>query len=188
MDKGNRKLKRFREHQLTKKGRRDLFLILMAPVHFWAILMFFLNFPKSEVRLWTAIGLFSYDVVIAFVDSSLLFLLVYIIGYGLPAQWKEERRILFLGNLGFTIVLGLIFAQYLDSSPLKPGQMWSLVGLMSFLFLVFFEYFSLTRTEIGAAHLELFYRSKILAYLYLGLDVFGLVIILLRNIFWVRMI
>ena len=172
---------------LSKNTRKELFLILAAPIHFWAVLMFFLNFPKSELRFWTAIGLLSYDMVIAFIDSILLFLIVYLVGVILPKQWDEDKKLLFLGNLGFTIFLGLIFGQFLDSSPLKRWQMWGIVGVISLLFLAFFEYFSLTKKSVAAIHLDFFNRLTFLSYMFLGLDILGLGIIFVRNIFWLRM-
>ena len=172
----------------SKKGLKSLFLLCVFPIHFWSILIFFLNNFPERVNLgaWDSIGLLAYHNILSFFEALLFFLILIVLGLLVPKHWSEDKKILFFGNLAWITWFGLILAQYMDSAPMKRGRMWFIVGSISIVMMVFFEYASLNNEDIGAFHLDLFERVQVLSYFFLMLDLISVFVILLRNIFWIR--
>jgi hypothetical protein len=87
------------------------------PLHAWTLVLAFrdLSWVADRTNAWDAVGVLSYGLVFALVESILLFLVAVLLGYLLPASWGPRRRMAVLSV--FVLVLSL----------------WAMVGQLFFL-------------------------------------------------------
>lgn len=174
--------------QLSKKGMRRIFLICAAFIHFWAVLRFLDQLEwLQDLGLWQMAGFFSYMLLLALLEAVLVWALLIGINFLLPKKWTEDQRVLFLGNFAWIGWLTLIFGQYLLPNELPTGIVMGIVVVMGMLVMAVVQLSSFKRESIGAVQLDLFGRAEVLAVIFLGLDLVSLVVVLLRNIFWLRL-
>ena len=174
--------------RLSNNGIKRVFLICAAFIHFWAVLRFLDQLEwLQELGLWQTAGFFSYMLLLALLEALLVWAILVGISLLLPKTWAEDQKVLFLGNFAWISWLALIFAQYLLPNELPTGVVLGVVAALGVLVMAVVQWFTLKRASIGAVQLDLFSRVEVLAVLFLGLDVVSLVVVLLRNIFWLRL-
>lgn len=156
-----------------------------------------LSWLTERTNLWDAIGVASYGMLFAFVESVLLFLVVILVGLVIPKQWHSDRRITFLALLilitsAWGMMSQLLFLwnislppmaiQFLRSShhPLRVLYAGSLVIVASTVLLLVFLFVRL-KTSVALMQ-NIMERISLITVLYLLFDVLGLVIVLIRNI------
>ena len=172
---------------LNRKKMLWLFLICVFPIHFWAILIFLNNLSwLLESGIWFVLGVFSYQLLLAFLEAFLMFVFLVLLSPWLPKTWSEDIKIMFLGNLAWVAWMGLIITQYLSPNLMKFEIVLLIAGGITVAIFITVQYFSLKNTSIARVHLDIFNRIQILAHLFLGFDVLGFLFILMRNIFWIR--
>ena len=101
----------FITQRYSKKELWSLFLICAFPLHLWTLIFAFrdISWLTERTNLWDAIGVVSYGMIFAFVESVMIFLVLALLGLILPAQWYSDRRIAFLSLLILlTSVWGMI--------------------------------------------------------------------------------
>jgi len=179
------KLKKMRF--LTRKKMLWLFLICVFPIHFWAILIFLNNLSwLLESGLWFVLGVFSYQLLLAFLEAFLMFVFLVLLSPWLPRIWTEDIKIMFLGNLAWVAWMGLIFFQSISPNSMNfLTTIFIAVGITGAI-IIAIQYFSLRNTSIAKVNIDIFDRIQILAYLFLGFDVLGFLFILIRNLFWIK--
>ena len=178
-------LKYFR---LSKNGMKRLFLICAAFIHFWAVLRFLDQLDwLQDLGLWQMAGFFSYMLLLALLEAVLVWVLLMGISILLPKSWTEDQMVLFLGNFAWVSWLVLIFAQYLLPNELSAGVVAGVVAVIGVLVMAVVQWLTFKRDVIGAVQLDLFKRVEVLAVIFLGLDSVSLVVVILRNIFWLRL-
>lgn len=178
-------LKYFR---LSKNGMKRLFLICAAFIHFWAVLRFLDQLDwLQDLGLWQMAGFFSYMLLLALLEAVLVWVLLMGISILLPKSWTEDQMVLFLGNFAWVSWLVLIFAQYLLPNELSAGVVAGVVAVIGVLVMAVVQWLTFKRDVIGAVQLDLFTRVEVLAVIFLGLDSVSLVVVILRNIFWLRL-
>ena len=174
--------------RLTKNGMKQLFLVCVAFIHFWAVLRFLDQLDwLQDLGLWQMVGFFSYMVLLASLEAVLVWVLLMGIGILLPKSWTEDQIVLFLGNFAWVGWLILIFAQYLLPNELPAGVVAGVVAVIGVLVMAVVQWLTLKQDAIGAVQLDLFSRVEVLAVIFLGLDSVSLVVVILRNIFWLRL-
>src|SRR4026207_921538 len=91
----------------TRGGLWSLFLMCALPLHAWTLILAFrdLAWLTDRTNSWDAIGVLSYGLLFALVESVILFLLVACLGLLLPRNWEPQRRTALLGI--FALVLSL---------------------------------------------------------------------------------
>jgi len=183
----------------TRKGLYQLFMVCAFPIHVWAIIMAFRDFSwvAERTNVWDAIGLFSYAVVFALLETSGVFLIVFLIGLFLPNQWDVEKRLAILGTLFLVLAVWTILGQLysMNGYPLPrwifdflirsnhPFRwIWGGVFLPVLVSVFVPGVFMLRSGKGRRAVLEVFERISVLSSLYLLFDVAGIVVLVLRNI------
>ena len=156
-----------------------------------------LSWLAERTNLWDAIGVASYGMLFAFVESLLLFLVVLLVGLVIPKQWHSDRRLTFLALLilitwAWGMISQLLFLwnlslplpaiQFLRGSqhPLRVLYAGSLVIVASTVLLLVFLFVKL-KTSVAFMQ-NIMERISLITMLYLLLDLLGLVIVLIRNI------
>jgi len=189
----------FITQRYSKKGLWSLFLICAFPLHLWTLIFAFrdISWLTERTNLWDAIGVVSYGMIFAFVESVMIFLVLALLGLILPAQWYSDRRIAFLSLLilltsvwGMISQLLLVWSvplpiqaiQFLRSSnhPLRMLYAACLVVVAPTILLP--VYLFIKSKKSIAFMQDLIERLSLLATFYLFFDFVGLIIVMIRNI------
>jgi hypothetical protein len=189
----------FITQRYSKKGLWSLFLICAFPLHLWTLIFAFrdISWLTERTNLWDAIGVVSYGMIFAFVESVVIFLVLALLGLILPAQWYSDRRIAFLSLLilltsvwGMISQLLLVWSvplpiqaiQFLRSSnhPLRMLYAACLVVVTPTILLP--VYLFIKSKKSIAFMQDLIERLSLLATFYLFFDFVGLIIVMIRNI------
>lgn len=178
----------------------SLFLICAFPLHVWTILLFLrdISWLSERTNLWDAIGVGSYGLLYAFVESLLAFVVVVLLGLFLtPRHWAVDKRISFLSLLVLILSVWGMIVQLLFLWQVFPPD-W-IVGLLirwgrpllglyliSLLFVVpsvvLPVYLFLRSDRMTRSIREFSERLSPLMTAYLFLDLAGLIIVIIRNI------
>ncbi len=155
-----------------------------------------ISWLTERTSLWDALGVASYGLVFAFVESVVLFLVVALLGLFLPRHWPPGRRVTFLALLvlitsAWGMLSQLLFLwdvslpspaiQYLRSSdhPLRVLYAGSLaVVVLTVLSPVVF--FVRSKRSVSSMQ-NVMERISLLTIFYLLFDLLGLVIVVIRN-------
>jgi hypothetical protein len=169
------------------------------PLHAWTLVLAFrdLSWVTDRTNAWDAVGVLSYGLVFALVESTLFFLMAALLGYLMSPRWEMGRRI------GVLIIVVLVLS------------LWAMVGQLFFLLNIrvpaaILQFLAHTghplrilyvavpaivaatfviplilvlRTGRGMRVMQgLIERLSLLAMLYLVLDAAALVIVIIRNV------
>jgi len=189
----------FITQRYSKKGLWSLFLICAFPLHLWTLIFAFrdISWLTERTNLWDAIGVVSYGMIFAFVESVVIFLVLALLGLILPAQWYSDRRIAFLSLLilltsvwGMISQLLLVWSvplpiqaiQFLRSSN-HPLRMLYAACLAVVTPTILIPVYLFMKSKKSIAFMQdLMERLSLLATFYLFFDFVGLIIVVLRNI------
>ncbi len=176
----------------------SLFLMCAFPVHVWTILLALRDFEwvTERTNSWDAIGVLSYGLLFAFVESLLIFALACLAGFFISTFWDEPHRIALLSS--WVLVLAG-YAVYVQAASLWGASLPA--SLLHFaassahpirvLYLTLLGPVALTITVPVLLILywrkfftfiqSLFERISLLAAMYLFLDAASLIIVVIRN-------
>ena len=151
----------------------------------------------ERTNLWDAIGVISYGMIIALVESILVFLVVILIGFLTPARWNSDQRIAFLSLLYLITSLWAVASQLLflwevnlpeaavqflreSEHPLRILYAGTLAVVAS---TVFLPIVSFVRSRQAVPFMQgLMERFSTLTVFYLVFDLIGLIVVMIRNI------
>jgi len=169
------------------------------PLHAWTLILAFrdISWLTDRTNAWDAVGVTSYGLVFAFVESLVFFALVVLLGYLVPGSWEVNRRVALMTALALVASLWAMLEQlfflvgtgfpgwfvgFLVGSG-HPARVFIvlLVGVVGLTVLV--PALLVMRSERAYRSVRgLIDRLSILTMFYLVLDVIGLVIVIIRNI------
>jgi hypothetical protein len=192
-------LNRFFAQRYNRQGLWTLFLMCAFPLHVWALILSFrdLSWLTERTNAIDAIGVMSYAVVLALVESLLLFGVITLLGLLVPARWSVERRVALLAVLALLLSLWAMAAQLfflLGVSPSEQTLAWLArsghpVRIMYLIALLLVTASFLTpallmlRSErVHPAVSALIDRLSLLTTVYLVFDAAGLLIVIIRNL------
>ena len=183
----------------SRQGLWSLFLMCAFPLHVWTIILAFRDFSwvTERTNAWDAIGVISYGMVFALIESLAVFLVAVLLGFMVSRKFDEGRRIALLSVLVLITALWAMASQlYFLWGISLPEQMMRFLAqsghpvrvlyaaslalvlptvlIAAFLVLKSNKVFNFVR--------ELTERLSLLTMFYLVLDVGGLVIVLIRNL------
>ncbi len=192
-------MSRFIVQRYSKQGLGSLFLTCAFPLHFWALLLAFrdISWLTERTNLWDAIGVVSYGLLFAFVESVMIFLVLVLIGIVIPLHWSSDRRVAFLGLLILLVSIWGIISQLLflwnvflpsgaiqflrsSSHALRILYAASLAVVIPTILLPVYLFVRSKRSV--AVMRDLMERFSLLTMLYLFFDAVGFVIVIIRNI------
>jgi hypothetical protein len=185
--------------QYSKQGLWSLFLICAFPLHLWTIILAFRDFSwvSERTNSWDAVGVLSYGLIFAFIESALFFLVTILLGFLISKKWEEDRRNALLGNLALiTSIWAMVSYLYFILQVSIPGQVVDFfVNLghpLRFLYAVSLAlvgitvalptYFILRSEKFLHFVRAAFERLSLLTMFYLFFDIVGLVIVIIRNV------
>jgi len=169
------------------------------PIHLWTIVLVLRDFSwvTERTNSWDAVGVAAYGMVFAFFESVVITIIVALLGYLLPKQWSENKRIALLGLLFFVVSLWVILGQLvlMLHVPL-PGSviLWlassghPLRWIYLFLFIIIslsvfcITYLFVQSEKVSKSVINLLERIAVLSALYLVFDVISVIILLVRNL------
>ena len=183
----------------SRQGLWSLFLISAFPLHLWTLILAFrdISWLTERTNVWDAIGVLSYGLLVAFVESVVIFLVIALLGFLTPRQWESDRRITFLAFLVLITSVWAIISQllflwnvslptwaiaYLRQSDHPVRIVYGAI-LMVVMPTVLLPAYSFLRTKKAVTVMQdLMERFSLLAMFYLFFDLLGVVIIVIRNL------
>jgi hypothetical protein len=169
-------------------NRSSLLLVLgycAFPIHIWALLSGFFQLSVWLVRFdtWDLVGVFSYLLLGALIETLILVAGLILLAWLLPGSWLRQRFALRAGSLGLLLP---IWSAFLISDLVRLG--WPPGALEVTLLLLFAlsiggSLWLFSRSD-KAARLFLAFgeRLLLLSLLYLALDIAGVFVVLVRNL------
>ena len=184
--------------QYSKKGLWSLYLVCAFPLHLWTIILAFRDFSwvTERTNSWDAVGVLSYGLVFAFIESLAVFLVAILRGYLVSKKWSEDRRNALLGNLVLiTSLWAMVSYLFFILEISIPGQtidflvnlkhplrfMYAISLALVGLTVALPTYFILRSVKFLGFIKGLFERLSLLTLFYLFFDVVGLIIVIVRN-------
>lgn len=169
------------------------------PLHIWTIVLAFRDFSwiSDRTNSWDSIGVLSYGLVYALIESIALFIIIAILGFLVSKKWEENRRITLLSVLAIIISIWAMFSNlYFLKELSPPPYVFSiLIGFEHPLRSLYAITFALlASTFLIPSYLILQFekpyqfikdgldRLSLLMTLYLFFDFAALIVILIRNI------
>jgi hypothetical protein len=183
----------------SKQGLWSLFLICAFPLHLWTIILALRDFSwvSERTNSWDAVGVLSYGLIFAFIESAIVFLVTILLGFLVSKKWEEDRRNALLGNLVLiTSLWAMASYLYFILQVTLPEQTIALfVNLnhpLRFLYAISLPVIGVTvaiptyfilRSEKFLQFIKgLFERLNVLTQVYLFFDFIGLIIVIVRNV------
>ena len=183
----------------SRKGLWSLFLICAFPLHLWTLILAFrdVSWLTERTNVWDAVGVISYGMIFALVESLLVFLVLILVGLSTPRQWEVNKRIAFLAFLILILSVWAMISQllflwnvslpapavdYLRHSD-HPFRILYGACLLVVTATILLPAYSFLRTENAVTVMQnLMERFSLLSTFYLAFDLLGLIIILVRNL------
>ena len=181
------------------QGLKSLFLMCALPLHIWTFVLAFRDFSwiSDQTNSWGSIGVLSYGLVYALIESIALFIFIAILGFLVSKKWEENRRITLLSVLAIIIsiwamVSNLYFLMEISPPPqvinifigfthplrsiyaITISLLASTFLIPSFLILQLKKPYQFIKDGLD--------RLSLLMTLYLFFDFAALIVILIRNI------
>ena len=169
------------------------------PLHVWAFILAFMDFPwvAERTNTWDALGVISYGLIFALIESVIVFWVTAIAGLLISTKWEEPRRVALLSALVLVLsgwamydqahfMWGLSFPagvlQYAAHSE-HPVRVLYLFLLGPILLTVLTPVVLILQRDRAFTFAQgLIERFSFLAAFYLFFDAAGLVIVVIRNI------
>jgi hypothetical protein len=182
----------------SRQGLWSLFLICAFPLHAWTLVLSLRDFSwvTERTNSWDAIGVISYGLIFALVESVVVFLVVVLLGYLVSSKWGEEQQIAVMSNLVLLTSLWAMVSQLFFMLEVSvPGSVIEyLVHLnhpVRFLYMISLiaagvtitmpTYMILRSNRILQMYRGFLERLSLLTLFYLFFDVIGLIIVIVRN-------
>ena len=183
----------------SKQGLWTLFLISAFPLHVWTFVLALRDFSwvSERTNSWDAIGVMSYGLLFALIESVAVFLVAILLGFLISKKWDEERRNALLGTLVLMTSLWAIvsYLYFLMQVAVSGNFINFVVGLahpLRFLYAISLAvvgltvflptYFLLRSDKFLQAIRGFFERLSLLMIFYLFFDFVGLVLVIVRNV------
>lgn len=183
----------------SKQGLWSLFLICAFPLHVWTIILAFRDFSwvTERTNSWDALGVVSYGLIFAFIESVVVFLVAILLGFLISKKWSEDRRITLMGILVFIASLWAMvsYLYFMLGWALSGETILFFAGLahpLRFLYAISLAlvaptvalpaYFVLRSEKFLKGVQGFFERLSLLTLFYLFFDFVGLVIVIIRNV------
>jgi hypothetical protein len=183
----------------TRLGLWSLFVICAFPQHVWAFVLALrdVSWVAERTNAWDAVGVVSYGLVFALVESLILFGVMVLLGYLVSGSWDADRRVSLLAvlvliaslwamleQLYFLIGTGqphwLLHLLIASGHPLR--YFFALVVAVVVLSVVVPAFLVIRSQRAAQAIWGLIDRLSVLMVFYLLFDAVGIIIVLVRNL------
>ena len=186
-------------NRYSRSGLWLLFLSTAFPIHLWTIILVLRDFSwvAERTNAWDAVGVAAYGMIFAFIETIFVFAIIVLVGFFLPKQWEENKRIAFLSMIVFLVALWAIIGQlyFMLAIDLPSGLMmffvrsghplrWIYAGLFVLFSLTVIVpvYFFIRSEKMYRSIFNFIDRLAVLSAIYLVFDGISLVVTLVRNL------
>jgi hypothetical protein len=169
------------------------------PIHLWTIILVLRDFSwvAERTNAWDAVGVAAYGMVFAFIESVFVSIIVVLLGFLLPKQWEEKKRLAFLGLLIFIVALWAILGQlffllgfmvpapiinFLSDSSHPLRLLYAGLASLVSLTLIVPTYLIVRSDRVWRSVYNFMDRLAVLSAIYLVFDGISLIIIIFRNL------
>ena len=176
-----------------------LFSIVALPIHVWALILIFrdLSWVAERTNMWDAIGVGAYGLVLALLESFLVFFVASLAGFLVSTKWDETRRIALIGTLVTIVsiwaILGQLYFLLEYSLPVNLIQalastarplriLYGIVFMIVTPTVLLPTYAQLRSIRLNQLSLAIFDRLSLLVVLYLIMDLISIAVIFIRNL------
>ncbi len=185
----------------SRQGLWSLFLMCAFPLHLWALILFFNDYAwiAKRTNAWDAIGVGSYGLVFALVESTLVFLGAVLLGFFVSTKWEQNRRLALMsvlvlvtslwamiGQLYFLSHLSISLPVPLTLFLLRSGHPVRYLNLLAAIIIGLTvlapAFFILKSQKTLHFVMDSIERISLLTIFYLFFDFIGLIIIIIRNV------
>ena len=190
--------KGFSPKRYTRKGAWTLFLMCALPLHAWTFMLALRDYSwlADRTNAWDAIGVFSYGLLFALIETLFVFLVMLLLGFLVSRNWLEQQRIALLGSLVLIASLWAMLVQLFYILEVAiPNQAIDFLIRRShplrFMYLVTLSFVGLTVAVPTSFILrssrflrisnDFIKRLSLLSSIYMSFDIVALMIILIRN-------
>lgn len=168
-----------------------LFLVITVPLHVWPV-VYSLHVLTIYSESYT-VGLLSYSLVTALMESLLVFMALMLISFLVPRRWREETLVVQLGTLFYVAAFWLISIQVYRLMDLQEIRMIKRIylhvtrldayGIFAILFSFAAPLVLVTKVDgVKSVVFRMMDKISILASLYLMFDGIALLIAIFRNV------
>lgn len=173
----------------SREQVRLLFLAILVPVNFWALVIFLQELPAYILRMnaWDITGILAYVLTIALADSLILLFFITVIMLLLPVSFRKHHYTTAGTLIAYLTIFWLVLIQYQDTIgarlPIVQQHWFIWVWLAALLTGISAAAYLLTRSEKLEQLVRAFVdRLSLLSTLYLFLNLAGLLVVLGRNL------
>ncbi len=165
-----------------------LFAICAFPIHVWAIYRIIQEVPQWLLRLTIPqlIGVVGYVLMFTLLETIIVFLAVLLLFLILPSRWFDRGRLLPFAAIALTLTTAfVVWLTLTQENDLSRGQLvGTAVGVVVLAALLGLTYAWLHRSPTATRRVTaLVERLVPLALLYVFLDILGVGLVLVRNLF-----
>lgn len=183
----------------SKQDLWSLFLMVAFPLHLWTLLLAFrdISWVAERTNFLDAIGVVSYGMIFAFLESLVVFLVALLLGILIPSRWGRDKR---LATISLLVVVLALWAML---SQLYFLQNWNIpsviLGLLAksahplrFIYIIALAFtvpsvtlpiLMIYRSEkILRVILDVIDRISLLTIVYLLVDLVALIVVFFRNL------
>jgi hypothetical protein len=161
------------------------FAAIAFPVHVWAIINILAIFPAWLLRLsiWELAGAISYPLVVALLESSILWIGLVVLSNVLPRKWLAEKFVALSSVLVWLLAAWAVVIQFIFVTILQWEPQQMIPGLLLVAFSFCLVYWLVQRYERLEGWIRRLAQGlAVLAYLYILFDLLGLVVVIVRNL------
>jgi len=183
----------------SKQDLWSLFLMVAFPLHLWTLLLAFrdISWVAERTNFWDAIGVVSYGMIFAFLESLVVFLVALLLGILIPSRWGRDKRLAIVSMLFLVLSIWAMLTQLyalqvwgvpnallqLLAGSAHPLRFIYLIALAFIVPTVVFPVLTIYRSEKTLAKvLDMIGSVSLLTMLYLFLDFMALIVVVVRNI------
>jgi len=173
----------------SREQARLLFLAILVPVNFWALVIFLQELPAYILRMnaWDITGILAYVLTIALLDSLILLFFVTVIMALLPVSFRKHHYTTAGTLIAYLTIFWLVLIQYQDTIgarlPIVQQRWFIWVWLAALLTGISAAAYLLSRSEKLDLWVRAFVdRLSLLSTVYLFLNLAGLLVVLGRNL------
>lgn len=169
--------------------RADIFPVyslIVFWVYSWAVLVFLFNLPSwmLQIPISEILAFLCYALVFAFLDSLLMLGIVLLAAAGLPAAWLRDDFSVGGGILASCLILWVIIVNPIFAELVKwPAWHIALILFLAVFSAAVFVWIGRRVRQLRRFTLWLGTSAGLFVYLYGGLSVIGLLVVLARNLF-----
>jgi hypothetical protein len=169
-------------------SRDDVIVVFAASVfvvHIWSIYTLLKEIPAWILRLsyWELVGVISYTLLFALVESMIVLAFLIILAVLLPARIFRDRFISISTIFVFLAALWIIPVRLYENTI----RSWGMIGVLGVLFLAMISFVIAYLVVLKSQKVEqsinaIVQRVTLLAYIYVFVDIVAMIVVISRNI------